>query len=55
MRGAETLATLRAINPIVRGWAAYYRADSGLVATLRDAHPEDTHLFKTVRPRDEPG
>ncbi|MEU3343215.1 group II intron reverse transcriptase/maturase [Streptomyces sp. NPDC006668] len=25
LRGAETLAVLRAVNPIVRGWAAYYR------------------------------
>ncbi|MFF4764808.1 group II intron reverse transcriptase/maturase [Streptomyces sp. NPDC001292] len=25
LRGAETLALLRAVNPIVRGWAAYYR------------------------------
>ncbi|MFF3460776.1 group II intron maturase-specific domain-containing protein [Streptomyces sp. NPDC002730] len=25
LRGAETLAILRAVNPIVRGWSAYYR------------------------------
>ncbi|MFD9226205.1 group II intron reverse transcriptase/maturase, partial [Streptomyces sp. NPDC060064] len=25
LRGAETLAVLRAVNPIVRGWSAYYR------------------------------
>ncbi|MEU6014871.1 group II intron maturase-specific domain-containing protein [Streptomyces sp. NPDC047515] len=25
LRGAETLAILRAINPIVRGWAAYHQ------------------------------
>jgi RNA-directed DNA polymerase len=25
LRGAEPLAVLRALNPVIRGWAAYYR------------------------------
>jgi hypothetical protein len=42
LRGAETLAILRAVNPIVRGWSAYYRTvvSKEVFASL------DSHLWQ---------
>jgi RNA-directed DNA polymerase len=41
-RGANVGAVLRAINPIVRGWAAYYRT----VVSSATFHRLDDHLWK---------
>jgi RNA-directed DNA polymerase len=42
LRGANVAAVLSAINPIVRGWAAYYR---GVVST-ETFHKLDRHLWR---------
>jgi len=42
LRGANVAAVLRKINPIVRGWAAYYR---GAVST-ETFHKLDRHLWR---------
>ncbi len=42
LRGANVAAVLRKINPIVRGWAAYYR---GVVST-ETFHKLDRHIWR---------
>ncbi|MEU8249216.1 group II intron maturase-specific domain-containing protein [Nonomuraea sp. NPDC048916] len=42
LRGANALAVIRTINPIVRGWAAYHR---GVVST-ETFHALDHHLWR---------
>src|SRR5207244_849546 len=42
LRGANVAAVLSTINPIVRGWAAYYR---GVVST-ETFHTLDRHLWR---------
>jgi RNA-directed DNA polymerase len=44
LRGGNAVAVLRTINPIVRGWAAYYRS----AVSTEAFHQVDDHLWKVT-------
>jgi RNA-directed DNA polymerase len=44
LRGANTPAVLRRLNPIIRGWAAYYRT----VVSSKIFHALDAYMWKLL-------
>lgn len=44
LRGANSAAVIRRLNPIIRGWAAYYRS----VVSSRIFHGLDAYMWKLV-------